>query len=132
MQKYFENDVNQIWSNLCIAAKHQRNVLSDFGTDGMQNSDTAIWCDKHLAGKIIGLSTSTLKQLRLNGEFIENIHYVKYSKFCIRYNAELLRDWVTNRNTERHTIAIENYLNSLPSNQKRVGKKAKTPPSDAA
>lgn len=99
----------------------------------MQNGDIVIWCDKHQAGKIIGLSTSTIKQLRLSGEFIENVHYVKYSKFCIRYNAELLRDWVTNRNTERHMVAIDNYLNSLPSNQpKRVGRKAKTPPSDAA
>ncbi len=98
----------------------------------MQDSDTVIWCDKHQAGKIIGLSTSTLKQLRLSGEFIENVHYVKYSKFCIRYNAELLKDWVTNRNTERHAVAIENYLNSLPSNQpKRAGRKAKTSTSAA-
>ena len=82
----------------------------------MQNENQIIWCDKHQAAEVIGLSVSSIKKLRLTGEFVEDIHYVKYSKYCIRYNAELLRDWVTNRNTNRHAIAIENYLNSLPSN----------------
>lgn len=82
----------------------------------MQNENQIIWCNKHQAAQIIGLSVSSVKKFRLSGEWIENIHYVKYSKFCIRYNAELLRDWVANKNTNRHATAIENYLNSLPSN----------------
>lgn len=90
-----------------------------------RNENQIIWCDKHQAAQILGLSVSSIKRLRLSGEFIENIHYVKYSEFCIRYNVELLRDWVTNRNTNQHAIAIENYLNSLPSNNqpKKRGRK---------
>jgi hypothetical protein len=95
----------------------------------MNEQSRIVWCDKHQASKIIGLSTSSIKKLRLKGEWIENVHYVKYSDFCIRYNAELVRDWVANRNTERHAIAIENYLNSLPSNSQfnRQGRTSPTP-----
>ncbi len=94
----------------------------------MQNEDREnqfIWCDKHQAARLIGLSVTSIKRLRLAGEFLENIHYVKYSDFCIRYNAELLRDWVINRNTNRHTIAIENYLNSLLSNNQPKARRRK-------
>lgn len=76
----------------------------------MPNENQIIWCNKHQAAKIIGLSVSSVKKFRLSGEWIENIHYVKYLDFCIRYNAELLRDWVANRNTNRHATALLELL----------------------
>lgn len=97
------------------------------------------WIDKHVAARSLGLSVHTLKKLR--GEksreadrLIEGVHFVRYGSHCVRYNAELLRDYAATRSDpEAHKRAIELYLASLPSNQpKRVGRKAKTPCSDAA
>jgi hypothetical protein len=85
------------------------------------NSQPAVWCNKHEAAKIVGLSVSTLKKLRLSNQLVEGIHWTRYSSRCVRYNVELLKDWAVNRdNTASHDQAIENYLNSLPSNQAPV------------
>ncbi|MGB7413701.1 MAG: hypothetical protein WA902_05800 [Thermosynechococcaceae cyanobacterium] len=85
------------------------------------NSQPAVWCNKHEAAKIVGLSESTLKKLRLSNQLVEGIHWIRYSSRCVRYNVELLKDWAVNReNTANHDQAIENYLSSLPSNQAPV------------
>lgn len=56
------------------------------------------------------------------------IHFVRYGAYCVRYNAQLLKDYVATRSDpEAHKRAIASYLASLPSNQpKRVGRKTKT------
>jgi hypothetical protein len=88
----------------------------------MTTQATGIWCNKHEAAKITGLSTSTLKNLRLSDELIEGIHWVRLSSRSIRYNAELLKDWMATRlDTVSHEQAISNYLNSLPSRQPQTG-----------
>lgn len=98
-----------------------------------------VWVDKHIASRIVGLSSHTLKKLR--GEnareadrLIEGIHFVRHGSHCVRYNAELLRDYAATRSDpEAHKRAIELYLASLPSNQpKRAGRKPKNLSSDAA
>lgn len=82
------------------------------------NSQPAVWCNKHEAAKIVGLSESSLKKLRLSNQLVEGIHWVRYSSRCVRYNVELLKDWAMNRNnTQLHNQAIANHLSALPSYQ---------------
>jgi len=91
--------------------------------------EEAIWCDKHVASKILGLSTHGVKKLRTTGVLIEGVHWVRYGTHCIRYNCELLRDFVATRHEpQSHDRAIAQYLTGLPSNQpKRAGRPAKAP-----
>lgn len=96
------------------------------------HSLSEVWIDKHIAARITGLSTHTLKKLRnekarSENHLIEGIHFVRYGSHCVRYNAELLRDYAATRSDpEAHKRAIELYLASLPSNQPhRVGRKPK-------
>lgn len=91
-----------------------------------------VWIDKHIAARIIGLSVHTLKKLRIEkareaDRLIEGIHFVRYGSHCVRYNAELLRDYAATRSDpEVRNRAIASYLASLLSNQpKRVGRKPK-------
>ncbi len=79
-----------------------------------------MFVDKHTAAKITGLSSETLKRERLAGSLKEGIHYVKLNSRTIRYNGDLLHDWMQNRHDERaHQRAIEIYQASLLSNRKR-------------
>lgn len=79
-----------------------------------------VWCDKHEATRILGLSESTLKKLRLTNQLIEGIHWTRFSSRCIRYNTELLKDWAATRvEAASHDQAIDSFLSSLPSNQPR-------------
>ncbi|NJN75632.1 MAG: hypothetical protein HC796_04690 [Synechococcaceae cyanobacterium RL_1_2] len=73
----------------------------------------------------IGLSASTLKRLRLSGQWIENIHWVRVGSRKIVYNHDLVMDWLVNQHDPNsHQKAIENYLTSLPSNKpKKSGRK---------
>ena len=96
------------------------------------NSTSAIWVDKHMAAKILGLSTHMLKKLRTErareaDRLVEGVHFVRHGGYCVRYNAELLKDYTATRSDpQAHKRAIELYLASLLSNQpKRVGRKPK-------
>jgi CHAD domain-containing protein len=78
----------------------------------------AVWCNKHEAAQILGLSESTLKKLRLSEQLVEGIHWVRFSSRCVRYNVELLKDWAATRaESANHDQAVANFLSSLPSNQ---------------
>ena len=73
----------------------------------------------------IGLSPHTLKSYRLKGILTEGIHWTRINTRCVRYNRELIQDWVCNRHApSSHQKAIEQYLNSLSCNHK--GRKTKT------
>ncbi|NKB18115.1 MAG: hypothetical protein HC770_08620 [Pseudanabaena sp. CRU_2_10] len=79
-----------------------------------------MFVDKYTAAKITGLSAETLKKPRLSGNLKEGIHFVKLNSRIIRYNDELLQDWMQNRHDERaHQRAIEIYQASLLSNRKK-------------
>jgi hypothetical protein len=83
-----------------------------------KRSQQAVWCNKHEAIQILGVSQSTLKKLRLTDQLIEGIHWNRFSSRCVRYNVELLKDWAATRiDAGQHDRAISNYLGSLPSNQ---------------
>jgi tRNA(His) 5'-end guanylyltransferase len=81
--------------------------------------------DKYQATKTLSLSGETLKKYRLQGEWIEGIHWVRLNSRCVRYNLELIQDWFHNRHDPvAHWRAIEVYQSTLLSNQKK-SKKAK-------
>jgi hypothetical protein len=79
------------------------------------------YIDKYQAAKLTGLSVDTLKGYRLQGLLQEGIHYVRVNSRVIRYNAQLLQDWLTNRyDSVAHQRAIEIYQASLLSNKKKT------------
>ena len=81
---------------------------------------TVTFINKYCAAEITGLSVETLKKLRLAGQLIEGVHWVAFSKRCVRYNQELLEDWAATRTSpEQHQRAVDAYLESLPSNQSK-------------
>ena len=79
---------------------------------------------KHQASECLSLSSSTLKKYRLQGDWIEGIHWVRINSRCIRYNLELIQDWLHNRtNPSAHLRAIETYQANLLSNQRKTRKR---------
>ena len=77
-----------------------------------------LFVNKRQASECLSLSGSTLKKYRLNGEWIEGIHWVRINSRCVRYNLELLKDWLQNRgNPKAHMRAIEAYQQGLRSRQ---------------
>jgi len=80
---------------------------------------------KHQVRDHLNISPSTLKQWRLgrNGDpplLIEGIHWVRMGSRDTRYNLALIHDFMVNRNApELHENAIEHYLASLPSSQRK-------------
>ncbi|NHC34303.1 hypothetical protein QH73_0006460 [Scytonema millei VB511283] len=83
--------------------------------------------DKYLTAKIVGISPHTVKTYR-ERYWQAGIHYVRCNSRMIRYNQELIIDWVANRSNspECHQRAIEAYLASLLSNKPKTrGRKPK-------
>ena len=85
----------------------------------------ANFADKQEASKVLKLSGTTLKLYRLQGLLIEGIHWVRLNSRCIRYNLDLIQDWLHNRHDPvAHQRAIEVYLSNLMSNQKKSRNKS--------
>ena len=81
-----------------------------------------LFVSKRTASECLNLSGSTLKKYRLNGDWIEGIHWVRINSRCVRYNLELIQDWLHNReNPTAHLRAIETYQQSLLSNRRKKG-----------
>lgn len=91
--------------------KHQRNLRNKKNPTPELNP---VWVKTADAVKLIGLSSSCLKNYRLKqGYLIEGIHwvYTNSGRRMILYNVELLCDWVANRGSpEVHLRRIEAYL----------------------
>lgn len=76
--------------------------------------------DKHEIKKLIGYSDSTLKRYRTSGKLQKDIHWISVNSRSIRYNIVLVLDWFANVNDpQSHQRAIDNYLLSMASNQKK-------------
>lgn len=83
-----------------------------------------LFVSKHQAAKCLNFSSSTLKKYRLQGDWIEGIHWVRINSRCVRYNLELIKDWLSNRHDPAaHLRAIEQYQAGLLSNQGKTGRK---------
>ena len=74
------------------------------------------YVNKIQAELITGLGSESLKRYRLKGDLIEGIHWVYLNSRTVRYNSDLLADWVANRgDAQAHQIAIEQFRKSLAS-----------------
>ncbi len=68
------------------------------------------YTDKHEIGRLIKCSDSTLVRYRKK-YWDEGIHWVRITRTNVRYNLELIKDWVTNRHDPAaHQRAIAEYL----------------------
>ena len=77
------------------------------------------WVNKNVAAQILGISTHTLKSHRKR-HWTLGIHFQYLNSRTIRYHEGLLRDWIANiSDPQAHQSAIEVYLASLLSNQKK-------------
>lgn len=76
---------------------------------------------KQEATQSLKLSGTTLRRYRVQGLLIEDVHWVRLNSRCIRYNLELIKDWLHNRHDPAaHQRAIEIYQASLLSNQRKI------------
>ncbi|MGB3310944.1 MAG: hypothetical protein WBG32_16550 [Nodosilinea sp.] len=51
-----------------------------------------------------------MRRYRVQGLLIEGVHWVRVNSRCIRYNLELINDWLHNRHDPAaHQRAIEIY-----------------------
>lgn len=74
---------------------------------------------KQQASKILNMSIFTLKKYCLDVTWIKETRWVKLNNLCIRYNLELIQDWLHNcEDPNAHHRAIDLYHVSLVSNQK--------------
>ena len=89
-----------------------------------------LFVNKRQISECLNLSGATLKKYRLQGDWIEGIHWVRINSRCIRYNLELIKDWLSNRNDlTAHQRAIAAYEATLLSHRKLSEKKpAKSSP----
>lgn len=51
-----------------------------------------LFISKKKATEALDLSGETLKRYRLQGEWIEGVHWVRINSRCVRYNLELIQD----------------------------------------
>ncbi|MGG6239389.1 hypothetical protein [Leptolyngbya sp. KIOST-1] len=66
-----------------------------------------------------------MRRYRVQGLLIEGVHWVRVNSRCIRYNLELIKDWLHNRHDPvAHQRAIEIYQASLLSNQRKIHKRS--------
>jgi hypothetical protein len=80
-----------------------------------------LFVSKQEASQFLTLSGETMRRYRAKGEWIEGIHWIRVNCRCVRYNLDLLEDWVYNRNNPNaHQRAIAAYQASLLSHQKTV------------
>jgi tRNA(His) 5'-end guanylyltransferase len=76
--------------------------------------------NKQVASEKLNLSCATLKKYRLNGTLVEGTHWIKVNCRCIRYNLELIQDWLRNRcNPTAHNHAIYLYHVSIRGKRRR-------------
>jgi hypothetical protein len=73
---------------------------------------------KQQAIEKLNIGTTTLKKYRNEGMWIEGLHWIKLNSRCIRYNLELIQDWIHNQeDPAAHQRAIDLYQARLLSNQ---------------
>lgn len=76
--------------------------------------------NKKAACTLLGVSYSTLKRYQRK-HWIEGVHFVRVNSRNVRYNEDLIKDWMQNsQGGKAHQRAIELYQASLLSNQKKT------------
>ncbi len=78
----------------------------------------AQFVSKQQAVEQFNFGATTLKRYRTEGVWIEGLHWIKLNSRCIRYNLELIQDWIHNQeDPAAHQRAIDIYQARLLSNQ---------------
>ncbi|MBN8563458.1 MAG: hypothetical protein J0L70_23250 [Leptolyngbya sp. UWPOB_LEPTO1] len=81
----------------------------------------AEFVNKQEAATYLRVSSSTLKRYRMEGEWIEGVHWIRVNCRSIRYNLDLIKDWLQNRhNPILHQQAIEQYCAAVAKENKRL------------
>jgi hypothetical protein len=81
----------------------------------------AHFVDKKEAAAFLKVSTSTLKRYRMEGIWIEGVHWIRVNSRNIRYNLDLIQDWLQNRHDPLlHQQAIEQYCAAVATENKRL------------
>ncbi len=89
---------------------------------------SAQFVDKRRIKEQFGVSWTTQKAYRLNGTWLENIHWVRINSRLVRYNLQLLEDWFSNQGDPlAHGRAIEFYQANLMSNAKKKSRHSLSP-----
>ncbi|WP_460192726.1 hypothetical protein [Thermosynechococcus sp. FA-CM-4201] len=65
------------------------------------------------AASLAGLSRETLKKYRREKKLIEGVHYFRINQRKILYNAELLVDFLVNRDIQAHLRKCEKFLKAI-------------------
>jgi hypothetical protein len=85
-----------------------------------QHREQVRFVKKREIAQLTGLSGDTLKKYRLSGLLSEDIHWIRVNTKLVLYNVPLILDWLQNINDPlAHQRAIESYLSTLLSNQKK-------------
>lgn len=85
----------------------------------IQNYVLQNYADTRNTAAFCGLSASTLKRLRLSGQLAEGVHWSRVGG-KILFHLPLLRDWLAHQgDPAAHDRAIQNFLATLPSNQRK-------------
>lgn len=72
----------------------------------------------------VSLSRSKIKSIIRSGQWIEGVHFTRYSSRMNLFNLQLIQDWLVNKSDPTaHQRAIDNYLANLPSNQNKTNRK---------
>lgn len=78
---------------------------------------------KHKIIEYLNLSEATLKKYRRSGEWLEGVHWVRVNSRCVRYNLDLIEDWMNYRHDpEVHLRKVIAYQRALFSPKKRYPK----------
>ncbi len=88
----------------------------------MSQSAVYSFVDKHEICKILSCCDVTLRRYRAN-YWIEGIHWTRINSRVVRYNLELIKDWLVNRHDKMaHQKAIAKYQETLCDGQKKAKK----------
>lgn len=69
--------------------------------------------DKHKVKAFLDVGSSTLRRYR-EKHWIEGVHWVRINSRTVRYNLELIKDWVENKHDPAaHNKAIAKYKNKV-------------------
>ncbi len=86
-------------------------------------NDQATFVNKRVVATRIGVSADTCKVLRLSGQWLENIYWVRLSPRKVVYNVELCSHWAATRGNPQleaiHQLKVQEYLQKLEVPTKR-------------
>jgi len=73
-----------------------------------------IWANDETVQKLFGLTANQLKTLRLSGDFVEGIHYVRINNKSVLYAVPVVENFIANRlEPKAHQVFCELWLKKI-------------------